>query len=68
MVKNYFTSESVTSGHPDKVCDQIADQIMDILETMHWRCHGSRQILGFLFNEYFLAVDMQVRAQKTVCR
>lgn len=31
MVKNYFTSESVTSGHPDKVCDQIADRILDSL-------------------------------------
>ena len=29
MVKNYFTSESVTCGHPDKVCDQIADRILD---------------------------------------
>ena len=25
----YFTSESVTSGHPDKVCDQISDAILD---------------------------------------
>ena len=24
-----FTSESVTRGHPDKVCDQIADRILD---------------------------------------
>ncbi len=31
MVKNEFTSESVTSGHPDKVCDQIADRILDCL-------------------------------------
>lgn len=31
MMKNYFTSESVTSGHPDKVCDQIADRILDSL-------------------------------------
>lgn len=31
MMKNYFTSESVTSGHPDKVCDQIADRILDCL-------------------------------------
>lgn len=30
-MKNYFTSESVTSGHPDKVCDQIADRILDSL-------------------------------------
>ena len=27
--KWYFTSESVTEGHPDKVCDQIADAILD---------------------------------------
>ena len=27
--KSYFTSESVTSGHPDKVCDQVADAILD---------------------------------------
>ena len=29
MTKSYFTSESVTRGHPDKVCDQIADRILD---------------------------------------
>ena len=30
MVKKYlFTSESVTEGHPDKVCDQISDAILD---------------------------------------
>ena len=29
-MKNYiFTSESVTEGHPDKICDQIADRIVD---------------------------------------
>jgi|TARA_B100001971_G_scaffold210755_1_gene236901 S-adenosylmethionine synthetase len=27
----YFTSESVTEGHPDKVCDQISDAILDEL-------------------------------------
>lgn len=26
---NYFTSESVCSGHPDKICDQISDAILD---------------------------------------
>jgi S-adenosylmethionine synthetase len=25
----YITSESVTSGHPDKICDQISDAILD---------------------------------------
>jgi S-adenosylmethionine synthetase len=29
--KNLFTSESVTEGHPDKVCDQISDAILDDL-------------------------------------
>ena len=27
--KHLFTSESVTEGHPDKVCDQISDAILD---------------------------------------
>lgn len=31
MNKNYFTSESVTEGHPDKVCDKIADNILDAI-------------------------------------
>ena len=30
-MKTFFTSESVTCGHPDKVCDQIADRILDAL-------------------------------------
>ncbi len=29
--KTYFTSESVTEGHPDKVCDQISDAVLDAL-------------------------------------
>ena len=29
MGKKYFTSESVTEGHPDKMCDQISDAILD---------------------------------------
>lgn len=34
MPKRYlFTSESVTEGHPDKVCDQISDTILDALLT-----------------------------------
>ncbi len=28
-MKKLFTSESVTEGHPDKICDQIADSILD---------------------------------------
>ncbi len=28
-MKNFFTSESVTKGHPDKICDCVADAILD---------------------------------------
>ena len=28
-MRKLFTSESVTEGHPDKVCDQISDAILD---------------------------------------
>lgn len=31
MVKKLFTSESVTEGHPDKICDQISDAILDAI-------------------------------------
>ncbi len=31
MFKRFFTSESVTEGHPDKVCDQVSDAILDAL-------------------------------------
>lgn len=30
-MKSYFTSESVTEGHPDKICDQISDAILDAM-------------------------------------
>jgi S-adenosylmethionine synthetase len=34
LSRNYlFTSESVTEGHPDKICDQISDTILDALLT-----------------------------------
>ena len=31
MSEYVFTSESVTEGHPDKICDQISDAILDAL-------------------------------------
>ncbi len=30
-MKHFFTSESVTEGHPDKICDQISDAILDAI-------------------------------------
>ena len=40
MNKYFFTSESVTEGHPDKVCDQISDKILDslLLDDPYSRC------------------------------
>lgn len=31
MRRHFFTSESVTEGHPDKVCDQVSDAILDAI-------------------------------------
>lgn len=31
MSKRFFTSESVTEGHPDKICDQISDGVLDAI-------------------------------------
>lgn len=31
MARNLFTSESVTEGHPDKICDQVSDRILDAI-------------------------------------
>jgi len=33
MATRYFTSESVTEGHPDKICDQISDAVLDAVFT-----------------------------------
>src|SRR6202022_2991560 len=29
--RSFFTSESVTEGHPDKLCDQISDAVLDAI-------------------------------------
>ena len=31
MAHHLFTSESVTEGHPDKICDQISDAVLDAI-------------------------------------
>lgn len=33
-----FTSESVTEGHPDKMCDQISDAILDAIISQDKNC------------------------------
>ena len=34
MAKRLFSSESVTKGHPDKICDQISDAVLDAILTL----------------------------------
>ena len=38
MERRLFTSESVTEGHPDKMCDQISDAILDALKEQDPMC------------------------------
>src|SRR5674476_963087 len=43
--KYYFTSESVTEGHPDKICDQISDAILDNLLDQDPDAHTAIEVL-----------------------
>ncbi len=40
-----FTSESVTEGHPDKICDQISDTILDALLTQDERSRVAAEVV-----------------------
>jgi len=42
---NFFTSESVTEGHPDKVCDQISDAILDACLKIDPNCRAAVECL-----------------------
>ena len=39
----YFTSESVSAGHPDKLCDQVSDAILDAFLTIDPRARVDGQ-------------------------
>ena len=41
-----FTSESVTEGHPDKVCDRISDAILDAILTQDPNAHVAVESLA----------------------
>lgn len=45
MPLRLFTSESVTPGHPDKICDQISDSILDALLEQDPRAHVAVETL-----------------------
>ena len=38
-MRKLFTSESVTEGHPDKICDQISDSILDAILAQDPNAH-----------------------------
>ncbi len=52
MEKKLFTSESVSEGHPDKVCDQIADAILDACLALDPHAHVACEV--FATKEYVL--------------
>ena len=43
-MKNYFSFESVTAGHPDKVCDQVADRILDAILAQDPQAHVACEV------------------------
>lgn len=44
MSKHFFTSESVTEGHPDKICDQIADAVLDSIIEQDPQAHVACEV------------------------
>ena len=74
MNKRLFTSESVTEGHPDKICDQISDTILDALleqdPMSRVACEtacttGLVLIMGEITTK--AQVDFQKLARETIC-
>ena len=74
MNRHLFTSESVTEGHPDKVCDQVSDAVLDaILEqdpNAHVACEtacttGMVMVMGEITAT--ANVDIPAIARKVIC-
>ncbi|MBQ6315269.1 MAG: methionine adenosyltransferase [Mogibacterium sp.] len=73
-MKRLFTSESVTEGHPDKVCDQVSDAVLDAILAQDPKAHVACECAaktGFLmiFGEASgnFDVDYEAIARKTIC-
>ena len=73
-MKRLFTSESVTEGHPDKICDQISDAIVDAIlaEDPMGRVAaettvntGYAMIMGEISTECY--IDIQKIAREVIC-
>lgn len=56
MSTSIFTSESVTKGHPDKVCDILSDTILDayLAQDPHARVAAEKTDMAEKLNHYFL--------------
>ncbi|BAZ05862.1 methionine adenosyltransferase [Calothrix sp. NIES-3974] len=61
--RNLFTSESVTEGHPDKVCDQISDTILDALLTQDPK---SRVAAEVVVNTGMVVITGEITTQANV--
>ena len=75
MQKRIFTSESVTEGHPDKVCDQISDGVLDAIfakdPNARVACEcaattGMVLVMGEISTNCY--VDIPKVARETICR
>ena len=70
MSKHFFTSESVTEGHPDKICDQISDAILDEIlkkdKEAHVACEvtattGMIHVMGEISTSCYVDIASVVR-------
>lgn len=68
--KHFFTSESVTEGHPDKICDQVSDAILDAIiandPTAHVACEttattGMIHVMGEITTTCYVDIPEIVR-------
>ena len=71
MPKFLFTSESVTEGHPDKVCDQISDAVLDAIiakdPEAHVACEvtattGVVHVMGEISTDCYVDINAIVRS------
>lgn len=70
MLKKLFTSESVTEGHPDKLCDQISDAVLDAIlkkdPEAHvacevTACRGLIHIMGEITTDCYIDIEKEAR-------
>ena len=60
-MSRFFTSESVTEGHPDKVCDTIADTILDELLRADENARSAVECCA-AYNTLFLTGEVSAKA------